>query len=93
MAYNKKSINLSERKGKPIKDLRGKTLGDLTVLNRAPNHRKPDGTAIKATYYRCQCSCGNMVQVSRAELTSKRYPKRSCGGSLGNHEPKNKSTS
>jgi hypothetical protein len=51
-------------------DLIGQTFGRLIVIERGPNirHRKsrPNGD----TSWRCQCSCGNIVNVTKHSLKS-----------------------
>ena len=54
----------------PLRDLTGQTFNELTVLRRAANR----GAAV---YWRCRCSCGTEVEVSRRNLTSGQ--KASCG--------------
>lgn len=52
-------------------DLTGQTFGRLTVLREAGR------TAARRVVWRCQCACGNLVDVSSAGLRSKRS--QSCG--------------
>lgn len=56
-------------------DFTGKTFGLLTVLSEASTHRTKSGT--KLVYWTCQCSCGNMVDVRAANLSSGNT--KSCG--------------
>lgn len=53
------------------KPMVGKTFGRLTVLEKAYTKKG------KGAYYKCQCSCGNIVTVQGAML--RRGNSRSCG--------------
>ena len=53
-----------------FRDLTGATFGRLTVIERAANRNKH-------VYWRCQCECGNEVEVRADSLT--RGPTVSCG--------------
>lgn len=49
-------------------DLTGKSFGRLLVLEQAPTRVSPKGT--KMVYWRCRCSCGNLVEISGGLLRS-----------------------
>ena len=53
-----------------LKDLTGKTFGELTVVERAPSRKG-------ATYWKCICSCGNETIVASTNLL--RENTVSCG--------------
>lgn len=55
-----------------LKDLTGKKFGRLTVLYRLYNYHKRD-----SVYWICMCDCGNLVEVSGANL--KKNNTKSCG--------------
>lgn len=59
-----------------IKDIVGKRFGRLTVLSKAEPH---DGLSAKEDGYPyiCRCECGNIVRVTRSNLT--RGHSKSCG--------------
>lgn len=46
----------------------GKQFGHWTVLRRAPNRRRPEGSLMTA--WLCRCKCGNEVEVQTGNLTS-----------------------
>lgn len=58
------------RKGTNINDLTGKQFGELYVLelSKIENHR---------AYWKCRCSCGNIIEVQGHYLTQ--GDKKSCG--------------
>ena len=62
------------------KDLRGKVFGRLTVLYRVKNK----GNAVA---WKCQCSCGKIVEVRGNNLTRKNYRTTSCGCKNGLYLP------
>ena len=55
-----------------IKNIIGETFGRLTVLEKTD--KKDNGGHL---YYKCQCSCGNICEVTRGPLLAGRT--RSCG--------------
>lgn len=62
---------------KPVtnfKDLAGRTFERLTVLSQAP---RPEWAKDTNAYWRCHCTCGNVVTLRAASLLSGRT--RSCG--------------
>lgn len=56
-------------------DLKGLKFGRLTVLEKAENHKTPNGSIV--TMWKCQCDCGNIVVRSQQNLRNAKYP--SCG--------------
>lgn len=61
-----------------LQDLTGQIFGELKVLGRDFNHEQ-NGQKPR-TYWLCQCSCGNVVSVSREHLVNRN--KKSCGCKL-----------
>ena len=60
-------------------DLTGQRFGHLTVIERGDDYISPSG--IPTPKWKCQCDCGNIVDV---ESRSLRYGKtKSCGCSKG----------
>lgn len=60
------------RKGKNTKDLKGKKVGRLTVLERLPEKQG------SCYVWKCRCDCGNVIMVPTNRLTGK-HPTESCG--------------
>ena len=58
--------------GKAILDLKGRKFDRLTVLELLPE-RNSRGHAV----WKCECSCGNIINVVSYSLTSKNT--KSCG--------------
>ena len=52
-------------------DLTGQRFDKLIVLEKAPSRKRH-------TYWKCQCDCGNICEVSGEYLKKKNLP-RSCG--------------
>lgn len=67
--------------GKTLEDLKGKTFGDLTVIE----HDIKRSAESKNTYWICKCSCGDVLSVLAQSLRSGQ--KTSCGKS-GSHKTK-----
>lgn len=61
-------MSISPEKYNEKYDLTGKCFGRLVVLERA--EPPPDVKYQRATYWRCQCDCGNVVVIRRNSLTS-----------------------
>jgi hypothetical protein len=59
----------------PTESLVGQEFGLLTVLERAQNHVQPNGST--KVMWKCQCSCGKIVNVRAHQLKSGHT--RSCG--------------
>lgn len=59
------------------KDLTGQKFGRLTVLEEAPAHQQSKRT--RRTKWKCQCDCGNIVEVQTSNLTRANNSTRSCG--------------
>lgn len=60
---------------KPTESLVGQKFELLTVLERAPNYIQPSGET--KVMWRCQCACGNVVDVRAHQLKSGHT--KSCG--------------
>lgn len=58
-----------------FEDLKGKTYGELTVLERTDNYISPSG--YEKTRWICKCNCGNLTKVTSQDL--KRGDVVSCG--------------
>ena len=58
-----------------FQDLTGRRFGRLTVIERAPNIRRPCG--ITVVRWKCQCDCGNICYVQHVYLTG--GDTKSCG--------------
>jgi hypothetical protein len=56
-------------------DLMGIQVGRLTVVEKSQLKIWPGGARV--WYWKCKCSCGNYVEVSRANLRNERT--QSCG--------------
>ena len=59
------------------KELQGKKLGMLTVLNENPTYREEHNIKHKYIFWDCICECGNKTTVSAHDLVSGRT--QSCG--------------
>lgn len=59
----------------PLKDLKGKRFGRLTVLGRGDSYINPNGTS--RVVWNCLCDCGNTTNVFASALTQGLT--RSCG--------------
>lgn len=53
----------------------GQKFGRLTIIEQAENRRTPKGVPV--IYWKCQCDCGNVVEVDGHSL--RRGQTRSCG--------------
>ena len=60
------------RRGRKAEDLRGRTFGKLTVLDRAEN--KGGRTA-----WKCRCNCGKLINATSFELKNGRKTDCGCG--------------
>lgn len=63
------------------KDLIGQKFGKLTVLERADNYISPSGQSL--VRYRCQCECGNIVEVMATSLVQGLTSSCGCLRSVG----------
>lgn len=73
-----KSVLLSQAH---FQDITGETYGDLLVIERDFNH--PQNGKKPRTYWKCQCSCGNMVSVERTHLVNRGQSSCGCKQSIG----------
>lgn len=62
--------------GKKV-DLIGRLFGRLTVIAFAENKRSKVGASI--IFWKCQCSCGNIIDIRSSSLTHKKRGTKSCG--------------
>lgn len=60
-----------------LKNLKGKSFGQLTVDSRAKNRITKRGAV--RVYWLCQCTCGKKFEVRSGSLTDSSRPVRSCG--------------
>lgn len=58
-------------------DLSGNIYGRLNVIERDFDYQKRNGLSNKKTYWKCQCSCGNIVSKDAYSLTHGKT--QSCG--------------
>lgn len=64
-----------------LQDLTGQIFGELKVLERDFNH--PQNGKKPRTYWKCQCSCGNIISVGRDHLISRGQQSCGCQQSIG----------
>ena len=62
-------------------DLKGQTFGELYVIERDLEH--PQTANKPVTYWKCQCSCGNTISVSRSHLVGRNQSSCGCKNSIG----------
>ena len=62
-------------------DLQGQIFGELYVIERDFEH--PQTSKKPVTYWKCQCSCGNIISVSRTHLISRNQSSCGCKQSIG----------
>ena len=60
------------------KDLTGLIFGKLTVLERDWNYVKENNLKCVAPYWKCKCSCGNIITIRGDKLTRKENNAISC---------------
>lgn len=61
--------------GRKAKDFTNKKIGHVLVLERAPN--RPNDNRV---FWKCQCDCGTILEVSTGSLENRKYPEQfSCG--------------
>lgn len=60
-----------------LKDLTGRCIGRLTVLERAQDHIQSNGK--KIAMWKCECECGNLVVIRAPRLNATKQPTLSCG--------------
>ena len=65
-------------------DLKGRTFGQLIVLNKAPSRISSGGA--KRAVWNCQCDCGNQKEILANSLLTKRRPTTHCGCSTNRHK-------
>lgn len=58
-------------------DLTGQQFGHLTVLEKDFNYLKEHNIKTQAAYWKCQCTCGNIISVRASSLLT--GGTRSCG--------------
>ena len=68
-------------KVRPRENLIGQKFGMLIVLEQIEDYVRPNGQ--REAQYRCQCDCGNFVNVTKHDLTrtetATHKPKTHCG--------------
>ena len=64
-----------------LQDIVGETFGELLVLERDFEHEQ-HGQKIR-TYWKCQCSCGNIVSIERTHLVARNQSSCGCKQSIG----------
>lgn len=64
-----------------LQDLTGQVFGELKVLERDFTH--PQSGKKPRTYWKCQCSCGNVISVGRDHLISRGQKSCGCKQSIG----------
>ena len=58
-----------------VKDLTGMIFGELTVLERDYNYIKEHKLKQNRPYWKCQCSCGEIITIRGSDLSTN---KRTC---------------
>ena len=58
-----------------FKDLRGQTMGRLTIIERGPDRIQPSGQ--RKTRWWCECTCGNTALIATSDLLNNHT--QSCG--------------
>jgi len=62
------------------KNLVGRQIGKLTVIEQAPSRVAPNGKrSTSLRYWKCLCECGQTTEVQERNLLKKKRPTRSCG--------------
>ena len=64
-----------------LQDLTGQNFGELKVLERDMSHEQHGSKP--RTYWKCQCSCGNIISVERGHLVSRGQSSCGCKQSIG----------
>lgn len=64
-----------------LQDLKGQMFGELEVIERDFNHEQ-NGQKPR-TYWRCKCSCGNIISVERSHLVNRSQSSCGCKQSIG----------
>lgn len=64
-----------------LQDLVGEVFGELEVIERDFNHEQHGSKP--RTYWKCRCSCGNIVSVERAHLVCRGQSSCGCKNSIG----------
>lgn len=74
---------LSKPHEKEVEDLSNKVFGNITVLERDYTYRKEHNIKQYSTYWKCQCSCGNIFSTTKHRLLSKQIQSCGCLASKG----------
>ena len=64
-----------------LQDLTGQRFGELVVLERDFEH--PQNGKKPRTYWKCKCSCGNIVSIAREHLVGRGQKSCGCQHSIG----------
>ena len=64
-----------------FQDITGETFGELYVIERDID--KPQTGKKPMTYWKCQCSCGNIISVHRSHLVDRGQSSCGCKNSIG----------
>lgn len=64
-----------------FQDISGETFGELYVIERDTNKLQTGKKPV--TYWKCQCSCGNIISVDRASLVNRGQSSCGCKKSIG----------
>lgn len=64
-----------------LQDLTGEIFGELKVLERDYEH--PQNGKKPRTYWKCKCSCGNIISVDRTHLVNRGQSSCGCKQSIG----------
>lgn len=64
-----------------FQDITGETFGELKVLER--DYEKAQTSKKPVTYWKCKCSCGNIISVDRTHLVGRGQSSCGCKKSIG----------
>lgn len=64
-----------------FQDITGETFGELQVLER--DYEKAQTSKKPVTYWKCKCSCGNIISVDRTHLVGRGQSSCGCKKSIG----------
>lgn len=64
-----------------FQDITGETFGELKVLER--DYERSQTSKKPVTYWKCKCSCGNIISVDRTHLVGRGQSSCGCKKSIG----------
>lgn len=76
-----KKCTVGDRRAKVLEKFIGETFNYLTVIGLVKGAYKSNGKAAKRTYFKCQCVCGKIKNISPGEVRNNKT--KSCGCKMG----------